>query len=522
MGIRRRYVDELFADRAQAEPQRIAVDDGGDLLTYSQCYQRVCSVADRLARGLPKGARLGIVLPKGPDAIVVMLACARAGITYVPIDPTVPLPRQKLIATRSAIAAIAFTEATREAWCEDSHPGPQLILELTPGDLRGERDNNSPGCRSRPRSPGELACVLYTSGSTGEPKGVAITHAALAHFVNWAVRFFKISADDRLGVHAPLHFDLPLLDIYGGFAAGATVCPIDEKTVLFPSALRQVLADRKISILYAVPSAYVALVERGALGMDELELRLVLYAGEEFHVPSLARLMTLLPRARVFNLYGPMETNVVTAHEVVAANLEGHRVPIGRPIAGMSIYLCDEHAQAITTPGTPGELCVQGPQVSPGYWDGTRPKPVRRDVDTGARTVSCYPTGDWASWTPDGELAFLGRRDGMIKTRGYRVEIAEVEATLARHPCVAETAVFPTTDEAELTTLSAVAVAHAHDELTSDELLQWCRAVLPAYMVPAQIFVLERLRYTSTGKIDRQALRQVVGIASGSGPGGIG
>ena len=494
---------ERFLASAARAPERVAVLEGDEEASYGELAERVASLASGLVEELDPEARLGILLPKGVDAIAFMLAALAAGRAFVPIDGSAPRERQASIARLAEIEALVAPRADHADWRE--RPDLPRLQRLLAPDWRLGAEAVAPLPAA---DPDRTAYVLCTSGSTGVPKGVAITHGNAAHFVDWAVKRFGLGAEDRIAVHAPLHFDLPVLDVYGGLAAGATVCPIDERTVLFPSGVKRFLLERRISVMYAVPSAWVALATRGGLERGTLPLRLVLYAGEEFHVGSLRRLRALVPDARIFNLYGPVETNVVTAHEVTSADLDSLHVPIGLPVPGAEVHLRGEDGALVREPEETGEVCIAGPTLSPGYLGDDGLEAPRVDLDTPQGRLSCYPTGDYARWNQEGELVFVGRRDGLVKVRGFRVEVGDVEAALLRHGAVSESAVYPVEQEDHTQALHAVVVPRAEPPLDLDDLFAWCRSVLPAYMVPAQIRVAPRLEYTSTGKIDRRALRE--------------
>lgn len=501
---------ERFFAAAARVPERVAILGGDEEIRYGDLAERVDSLAAGLARELEPEARLGILLPKGADAIAFMLAALAAGRAFVPIDSFAPRERQAAILRLGGVEALVAPREDHATWREQPEL-PRLQRLFAPDERFAAGSGALP-----PADSARIAYVLFTSGSTGVPKGVAISHGNAAHFVNWALERFQLTAHDRIAVHAPLHFDLPVLDVYGGLAAGATVCPIDEGTVLFPSAVKRFLIERQISVMYAVPSAWAALATRGGLAPGELPLRLVLYAGEEFHVGSLRRLCALVPDARVFNLYGPVETNVVTEHEVRPADLDSSHVPIGVPLPGVEVHLRGEDSGVVREPGESGEICIAGPTLSPGYLGESGLDAPRVDLETPVGILSCFPTGDHARWNSEGELVFAGRRDGLVKVRGFRVEIGDVEAALLRHRDVSESAVYPVEQEGSVKALHAVVVPRAEAAFDVEELIAWCRSLLPAYMVPAEIRLEPRLEYTSTGKVDRRALRERLEAVAGS------
>jgi amino acid adenylation domain-containing protein len=515
------FLHERFWETAQQLPEAEAFSFGAFSCTYGACATRVERLAAALAARVPRGTRVALNLYKSIDAIVLMLACLRAGLTYVPIDPTSPLARRRFIVRDSAARVLVLDQRTALDWAREAEQLDTLDLIIAPAEPRraagpeclasaallADADPAALGARAAAQAD-DLAAILYTSGSTGEPKGVMITQRNAAAFVDWGSAYFDLHPGDRVAVHAPLHFDLPVLDIYVSLACGATVCPIDEKTVLFPEALLRFLRTQRITVLYAVPSALTALLNRSSIAKGGLpDLRLLLYAGEEFHPAPLARLMRVLPCARVFNLYGPIETNVVTACAVGREHLQQQHIPIGQPIANTRLFLANAGGQIVETPGEEGEIVISGPSVSPGYLNqpdltaGTR---IWLAAD--GRRWECYRTGDFAHWDAQGTLHFLGRRDALIKTRGFRVDLGDVEATLMRHPAIAEVGVIAAPHADYTNLLYAFVVPKPGSALEVPALLAWCREYLPAYMVPSEIQIREQLPKTSTGKIARREL----------------
>lgn len=479
-------------------PDAIAlVGASGHATTYSEFGAAVRRLARTLKERVPAGGRVAVLSHKEPDTIVAMAAVLRAGLSYVPVDPAAPAARQRFIVTDAGCAA-ALESAAQGA----TDLG---IPAVHAGDTELDDDFVV--------DPDDEAYVLYTSGSTGTPKGVVITHRNAAAFVDWAARTFPLRHGDQVAVHAPLHFDLPVYDLYAGLGAGATVHPVPERTALFPQALHRFLRDRAISHLYAVPSALTALLNRSTLRTEGLPaLRRILYAGEEFRARPLAELMRAVPRAEVVNLYGPIETNVITSHVVRTPPDPGGRVPIGRPIDDVLIGLLDGSGAVSFTGAAEGEIVVAGDCVTPGYLgrpDLTGATGARLSTPDGPRRF--HRTGDIARRDPDGLLHLLGRRDGLVKTRGHRVEIGEVEAAIGTHPGVAEVVVVPLPHPEQTHELHAL-VVRAPDAraVAVTELIAHCRTRLPGYMVPAHVHLVTDLPRTSTGKVARAELPSLV------------
>jgi amino acid adenylation domain-containing protein len=508
------HLGALLERAAVVEPAQPAVVDGGRTLTYEQLER----AANRLARllrelGVERGDRVGVYLDKSAQAVIALYGCLQAGAAYVPLDRDSPPERLAMIAGdaglrhlvtageasegAAALAAAAGAAAVVSLDCDPVAP-PGLVT-AGPEALAAQDDS---ACGVEGRS-SDLAYLLYTSGSTGRPKGVALSHGNALAFVEWAVAEFGVSRGDRLASHAPFHFDLSVFDLYAAASAGATLVLVSREESVFPYTLARLIGDREISVWYSAPSALVRLVATGALEQVELpRLRLVLFAGEVFPLPRLRELRRLLPRVRLANLYGPTETNVCTWYELPDALApELSMLPIGRPIEGVDAFVVAD-AGGLAPPGEAGELYVAGPTVMQGYWGD--PERTRLALVPDPRGGGlAYRTGDLVRLRPDGELDFLGRRDSQVKTRGFRVELGEIEAVLAQHPEVEECAVVAVPDEETTTRLRAfVTVAGG---VSVHELVRFCRAKLPFYMVP-ELVLSGPLPRTSTGKVDRQTL----------------
>ena len=365
-----------------------------------------------------------------------------------------------------------------------------------------EIDGARPDPHELRRGGDDLAYILYTSGSTGQPKGVMLSHENALTFVRWAADHFGFDETDRILNHTPLTFDLPVSDLYNGFAARAVVVLVPETDALFAAATVRTIRDERITSMLLVPSAYVALMNRGGLlSIDPAPLRRLLYSGEAFAVAQLRRLRGWAKDQHVCNLYGPIETNCCTHHCVRELPEDVSSVPIGREIDNVRITIRDELGRA-SPAGEEGEITIAGGCVTLGYWgdeERTRERRVLLDGEVH------YLTGDRGARDPDGTLRFLGRRDTMVKSRGYRIELAEVEHALSTHPGVVEAAVVAVPDP-ELGNVLFGWFVPASSAATPAAVSEHAARSLPGYMLPRALFTLEALPKTASGKISRRQL----------------
>jgi amino acid adenylation domain-containing protein len=528
---------QLLERAAHEHPGAVAVVDGDREVPYAELDAMAGQVAAALlAHGVRRGDRVGLYLPKSVEAVAGIYGVLRAGAAYVPLDPDAPAARLALMLADCGVETLLTSSEVAERWSgliEGRAPLRNLVVLDRPptGDARtgggppGSRSEDPaapPGLRITPasrvwgrpaaapvRGTGlDLAYVLYTSGSTGMPKGVMLSHHNALAFVEWAVGAFGVTAGDRLGNHAPLHFDLSVFDLFAAAYAAAAVVLVPRRAAAFPPLLARLTDEARVTVWYSVPSTLTLLATRGGLQPGALpRLRTVLFAGEVFPLQHLRRLRELLPHARFVNLYGPTETNVCTWYEVPPLGpgdgTADRSLPIGSAIDGVEVLAVREDG-APCGPGEIGELLVRGPTVMHGYWGDAERTSLSLVPHPEDLPGPVYRTGDLVTADADGVFSFIGRRDAQVKSRGYRIELGEVEHAVGAHPDVVECAVVAVPDELLTNRLKAYVVAR--DGLDSSRLVDFCAKRLPAYMLPSEVAFVAALPKTSTGKTDRGAL----------------
>jgi len=520
---------QLLTESAERNPSQVAVTGPGGTLTYEQLERVSNQIAHELrAGGVRPGDRVGLFLDKRVEGVAALLGIQKAGAAYVPVDPFSPPQRAAYILNNCAVKALVsssqkisklpaeffHSSALRSVILADdaaavpSQALPQRLRVSTLDQVRAAQPDCHPNV---PITDDYLAYILYTSGSTGEPKGVMISHRNSLTFVNWCYDMFRVKPEDRISSHAPFHFDLSVFDLYCTLRAGATICLVPYSAAAFPAEMARWISQNRISIWYSVPSALIQMVEHGQLEQHAYDaLRIVLFAGEVFPIKYLRRLVQFLPQPAYYNLYGPTETNVCTYYEVQASDLELSRtqpVSIGKACANTEVVAIND-AGVPAKIGEEGELYVRSGTVMKGYWgrpEDTAKVVVRNMLNPDYADV-LYRTGDIVREMPDGNYEYIGRRDKMIKSRGYRIELGEIESALYAHSEVLEAAAIAIPDERIGARIKAYVVVR--NGLTRAALESFCSQRLPRYMMPEVLEMRTQLPKTSTGKIDKKSLEK--------------
>ncbi|MFF5211828.1 amino acid adenylation domain-containing protein [Streptosporangium sp. NPDC000396] len=492
-------VPELVALRAAATPDAVAVADDSTALSYRELDRRANRLAHRLHElGVGPGGLVAVAVERSVSLPIALLAVLRAGAAYLPLDASHPARRLAFTLSDSG-ASVLLTDAAVEIPFE----GPRLH----PADPCGGLPDSSPAIRV---DPGDRAYLIYTSGSTGRPKGVAVPHRALTNFLAAMAREPGLAAGDTLLAVTTPSFDIAGLELWLPLTVGACVVIASRETTMDGSALARRIAETDTTCLQATPVTWRLLLDAGWPGDPGLT---ALCGGEPLPVELAAALAGKVKA--LWNLYGPTEATIwATAKRIEPGRGE---ITIGRPIANLKAYVLDERRHPVPA-GVAGELYLGGAGLALGYHD--RPElTAERFVTFAGEPV--YRTGDLARWRPDGELVLLGRIDGQVKLRGYRIEVGEIEAVLAEHPAVRRAAVELRPDAAgEPRLVGYLVEVEAEDPggerespagtadpgLDPGALRGWLADRLPPYMIPSVFVPLAELPVTPNGKLDRRAL----------------
>ncbi|HZM01070.1 MAG TPA: amino acid adenylation domain-containing protein, partial [Planctomycetota bacterium] len=491
-------VPQLFEEQAARAPQAPAVSSGEQTLSYAELDRRANQLAHRLARvGVVPGALVAIRLERGPDLVVGLLGILKAGAAYVPLDPEHPEKRIELLLQDSGATALVTRAAL--AGPPAGFGGPVIALDAEREALEREP------AHAPPRQGGALdpAYVVYTSGSTGQPKGVCVSHRGITRLV-LGTDYVQLTPADRVAHASNVAFDAATFELWGALLNGGCVVCLDRDTALSPERLAAALRERKVSVLFVTTALFNQLVQ--AVPEIFATLRCLLFGGEAVDPRVVATVLERGRPQRLLHVYGPTEcTTYSTWHEVLAVPEGATTVPIGRPIANSTAYVLDPQRQP-TPLGAPGELYLGGDGLALGYHRQpalTAERFVPHPFREGERL---YRTGDLVRQRADGALEFVGRADSQIKLRGFRIELGEVEEALRRQPGVGEVVVLCREDVPGDKQLVAYVVPAPGATIGRDTLRAALSAELPESMVPAAIVPLAALPLTPNGKIDRRAL----------------
>ena len=498
-----------FLQYSQITPDAYAVISVNNQWTYKELSAyayRYATVLDSC--GLATGDRVVLELDPCPQAVALIAACSMLGLVFVPVSPESPQARVEHI--------LQITEARLHIQVA---PGSRSIPAQT-NLLRGFLNGNSlqvdsylpEALRSRkgPVIESDLAYIIFTSGTTGQPKGIMMSHRAILAFFRGLVDHCKLEPTARVGTISPLQFDFSLLDMGLAFGSGATLVEVPRILIHQPKRLVQYLEKHRVSQMNGVPSIWRMILRYASEDIAALRhLQSILFAGEPFPIPDLVHLRALIPHLRIINCFGQSESIACSFTDVPCPLLpETENLSIGFAHPGTEMLLMDDQGHEIQEPAKVGEIYLRGASLFSGYWQNPEateaalvPNPLRPFAPE-----KIFRTGDLAYKGLQGEIYCCGRRDLQVKILGNRVELEEVERRLCTHPAILQAAVIAVKRQENPMLVAYVVLCKDKSALTTQELRLFCKETLPIYMLPSEIHFRESLPLTTNGKVNRKAL----------------
>ena len=499
-------IHQLFEQEVARRPDAVAIRFADEQLTYRQVNERANQIAHRLRKlGVGPEVIVGTLLDRSLDLVVGLLGILKAGGAFVPLDPSYPMERLEFMAADiaapvmlvqdSVVQRLGFPGTSNPAWLH----GKSLSFEQNRADIAQESVEN-PTNQTTAES---LAYVMYTSGSTGQPKGVMVSHRAVVRLVK-NTNYIDLGEREVFLQFSPISFDASTLEIWGALLNGGCLAMMPpEKQSL--SELGTAIRRYGVTTLWLTAGLFNVMVEQRV--EDLKPLRQLVAGGDALSPAHVRKALENLPGCRLINGYGPTEgTTFTCCHTISVEDAEGSSIPIGRPIANTQVYLLDSENQLVPS-GEAGELCIGGDGLARGYLNQpalTAAKFVRHPFRDEPE-ARIYKTGDLARYRPDGTIEFLGRSDNQVKISGYRIELGEIETVVMQYPSVRSTVVIARQDTPGEKKLVAYVVA-SEQGCSFAELRVYLQQKLPAYMMPSAFVLMDALPLSPNGKVDRAVL----------------
>ncbi|MCD2523924.1 lichenysin non-ribosomal peptide synthetase LicC [Bacillus licheniformis] len=496
-------IPQWFEQYAEALPEKPAVSAAGRTLTYRELNEKANKVAHLLRKkNVGCGEPVALLFRRSPEMVIAILAVLKAGGAYLPIDPEYPEARiQYMLEDSGAVCMLTQEELAGRAASLSFHKHTILIDDPAVSAESGRNLEIA-------AEPDDLAYIMYTSGTTGKPKGNLTTHANITRVVK-ETNYISLSEKDTLLSLSNYAFDGFTFDLYGALLNGAKLVVADQATILHIGKLTEAIQKENITVMFVTTALFNLLVDAGTGWMKGI--RKVLFGGERSSVSHVKKAFAAMGPDRIIHVYGPTETTVfATFYPVNRMEDSAVSIPIGKPINETNAYILTENNR-LQPIGAVGELCLSGTGVSRGYLNRpelTAEKFAPHPFNSGE---TMYRTGDLARWLPDGNIDFIGRIDDQVKIRGHRIELGEIEEQLMRCQGVKEAVVTARKSGNGDAALTAYVVPVQGTEVANEEVRRQLARRLPAYMVPAAYIMLEELPLTANGKVNRRLLPEADG-----------
>jgi len=496
---------EWLERTAKDMPDHLAVCDEQERFSYKEYRSRSLGIADAILKsGYGRKRPVAVYLEKSAKVLVSFMGIAYSGNFYSPIDTSMPKSRIEKILEVLRPGLVITTRELAKGLSAFAYAGEYLYYEdITPTEMSDEVSASMKKIIDT-----DILYVLFTSGSTGVPKGVSISHGSVVDYIDWVTDTFKITDKDSFGNQAPFFFDNSILDIYSAMKTGAALYIIPPRLFSQPVPLLEYIRDNQITTIFWVPSALIVVSKLKAFRNVNLSevLKRVLFCGEVMPNKQLNLWREYLPKAVYANLYGPTEiTDACTYYIVDRTFQDDEPLPIGKPMRNTEILVLDEENSLVTEAGREGELCVRGTGVSKGYFrnpEKTAEAFVQNPLNN-AYEEKIYRTGDLVRYNERGELIYLSRKDFQIKHMGHRIELGEIETAVSSFPEISLCCCLY--DE-----LRSRIVLFIDREMQKEDIRQRLRDMVPEYMIPGKVVVVEAMPLNANGKIDRVKLKEFI------------
>ncbi len=519
------YLDEIV----QRTSDETAISCGGHHLSYKSLFRQSNKLAHCLiSNGIKRHDRVVFCLTRSEQCVLSILAILKADAIYVPLDHASPQERWQKIIYDCAPKAVLCDKVTfariKQLSSRTSDDINTVVLDndksnytekeygdfITWAQIDGESDE-------RPEYQNidtDIAYIMYTSGSTGNPKGVMISHLNITNYINWAVDFFRIRQDDNILNTAPFHFDMSTFDIYCSLKSGARLSIAQDSQILFPTVLMKYIEEERITVWKTVPSLLIYIDKLGGLKKGQLHtLNKILFGGETLPTKYLIKWMNMHPDKEYFNVYGPTEATGISVcyHVPGVPPSESDPIPIGKPCANTDVVLLNSNG-FLSKNGEVGEICIRGSSISRGYWNDIEKIKIAfiQNPISDALGDRLYKTNDLSFRREDGNLVFVGRKDDQIKYMGYRIQLDEIEHELLAIGGVEEACVV-LNENARIGMDELVSFLKVHDGTDESTIVDKLNKQLPAYMVPKRICFVQSIPRNANGKIDRNEVKKLCG-----------
>ncbi len=515
---------DIFISTAKNKPANTAIiTEAGEKIAYRDLNllaNKFAACFAELKTDRRENPYIGIISAVHINSIASILGALKIGCAYIPLDEYSPLERLTHIIDSTNLDVIVIDGAIYKDHYK-LFEKPQIKHVVIIGDGKSIK-NGTDKCiffdnvlKQSPKEPDalnqvsdDLAYILHSSGSTGIPKGIMLTHRNARTFVDWMQKEFRLAENDRIMSRAPFKFDLSIFDIFNTFNVGATLVCYDWNKKRDEGKKHSdyvgLMEKEKATILYTTPSTFISLMNRGNLGRAKLKLREIMYAGEPFPIPQLKKLKDILHNTKIANIYGPSETNIIAYYWIDSIPNDDSPIPLGKEVDDTEILIVSETNDRICEPNEIGEIWCRGGTVTIGYL-GMEEKTKEHLALSPFHKYPAYfwRTGDYGYRDNEGCLHYRGRKDHMVKVKSYRIEIGEVETAISKCPELDEFAVVAIPDEKYGNRLHCYYSVLKNRSISEKALRIFLSAKLPEYMMPFKFIELKIMPKTSSGKVDR-------------------